>query len=62
MKVLLDAEAKKERQKAYRETAVGKKEREKEGAKQMLEEEGMPSNAIPANIPSSLKLTLGRGL
>ena len=28
----------------------------------MLEDESMPSNAMPANIPSSLDFTLGRGL
>ena len=47
-KVFLDPEAKKEKRKAYRKTAAEKKKREKEGAKQMLEDESMPSNAMRA--------------
>ena len=47
-KILLDPEAKKERQRAYRKTAAEKKKREKAGTKQMLEVETMPSNAMHA--------------
>ena len=47
-KALLDPEAKKERQKAYRKTAAEKKKREKECAKQMRGDEGTPSNAMRA--------------
>ena len=47
-KAFLDPEAKKEKQKAYRKTAAEKKKREKEGAKQMVEDESMPSNATRA--------------
>ena len=47
-KVVLDHEAKKERQRAYRKTAAEKKKREKEGTKRMLEAQSMPSNAVRA--------------
>ena len=47
-KVALDAEAKKERAKAYRKTAAEKKKREKEAAKQSLPNENMPNNAMRA--------------
>ncbi|KAM0797469.1 hypothetical protein BDR22DRAFT_863187 [Usnea florida] len=46
--VVLDHEAKKERQRAYRKTAAEKKKREKEGTKRVLEAQSMPSNAVRA--------------
>ncbi|KAL9137130.1 MAG: hypothetical protein Q9175_001670 [Cornicularia normoerica] len=47
-KVVLDAEAKKERAKGYRKTAAEKKKREKEIAKQLLKDEDMSNNAMRA--------------
>lgn len=47
-KVVLDAEAKKERAKGYRQTAREKKKREKELAGQALSEEDTPSNDMRA--------------
>ena len=47
-KIVLTAEAKKERAKGYRKTAADKKRREKEAAKQLLQGENMLNNAMRA--------------
>ena len=47
-KVVLDAEAKKERAKGYRKTAAEKKKRERGIAKQLLQDETMSNNAMRA--------------
>ena len=47
-KIVLDAEAKKERAKGYRKTAAEKKKREKEIAKHLLQDENMSNNAMRA--------------
>ncbi|CAF9913355.1 hypothetical protein IMSHALPRED_000987 [Imshaugia aleurites] len=49
-KIVLDAEAKRERAKVYRKTAAEKKKREKEMMEnQLLEDEAMPNNAMRAH-------------
>ncbi|KAM0804745.1 hypothetical protein BDR22DRAFT_546389 [Usnea florida] len=46
----------------FQKDLCGEEEREKKGAEQMLEDESMPSNAMAADIPSSLQLIFGREL
>ncbi len=49
MKVVLDDQAKKERAKVYRKTAAERKKREKENAKQLLQDGNISNNAMRAH-------------